>query len=570
MTDQDFDDNKKEIYDLLDFNDTNKSLILQNLINSYKLDTSSSIDISNDVYTDTTIDKWSEKLPTLHGSKLLINKLIHNPINNKNLLYQRQRSYANKALHDVMTLDVLKDYENDVLWIYKLNDEIKSNNLINVLFPSTFIISYINYIEPLIELYHMYKIYFIPLNIIIYPILSLFAPLYYLNTYLNFNMSLTSYLGIMMKLLKYVFSYSGSIKSTLIKIVTVSAYIFLFGYNIYQTAEYSYMLYDVKSTLYKKLCNLNTFIKEAADIIRSLPKDIIKPFMDIHCDLDSISMTNSFPNIYKLWKSNELKNNISDLLMTIYTIDIISSVSKVIRSNQWTLPTYDNYETKIWNMRNPILSQDQVANPLQLSKNIVITGPNAAGKTTYVKSILSNIILSQTFGITYGIKADICLYDNIASFMRITDVLGSKSYFEAEAEYCLKMMKKAKEMSDANKRCLFLMDEPMHSTPPTEGMATAYAVAEYIGRMHGINIILTTHFHKLIQLAKEYPDNFINLSVEAISLPDNKFLFPYQIRKGHSYQCIAIELLSSKEFPEDVINSAINMKNKICHEINSR
>jgi hypothetical protein len=570
MDDAEFNENKKELYDLLDFNDTNKSLILQNLIDSYNLDNAYNIEISNDVYTDTTIDTWSKSLPVLNGSKLLANKFIHNPINNKNVLYQRQRSYSHKALQDIITLDVLKDYENDVLWIYKLNDEIKTNNLIHVLFPSTFMISYINYIEPLIELYHMYKIYFIPLNIIIYPILSLFAPLYYLNTYLSFNMSFSTYLGIMMKLLKYVFSYSGSIKSTLIKIISVSAYIFLFGYNIYQTAEYSYMLYDVKSTLYKKLCNLNIFIKEAADIIKMLPKDIIKPFMNVQCDIDNISMDNSFPNIYKLWKSNELKNKISDLLITIYTIDVVSSINKIVRSNEWTLPTYDNHETKIWNMKNPILASEQVANPVQLSKNIIITGPNAAGKTTYVKSILSNIILSQTFGIVYGIKANIALYDNIASFMRITDILGSKSYFEAEAEYCLKMMKKAKEMSDAKKRCLFLMDEPMHSTPPTEGMATAYAVAEYIGSMSGINIILTTHFHKLTQLAIEYPKNFMNLSVEAIPMANYQFVFPYQIKKGYSYQCIAIELLSSKDFPEDVIKSAINMKNKICEEINSR
>jgi DNA mismatch repair ATPase MutS len=62
----------------------------------------------------------------------------------------------------------------------------------------------------------------------------------------------------------------------------------------------------------------------------------------------------------------------------------------------------------------------------------------------------------------------------------------------------------------------------------------------------------------------------MNLSVEAIPMANYQFVFPYQIKKGYSYQCIAIELLSSKDFPEDVIKSAINMKNKICEEINSR
>lgn len=150
--------------------------------------------------------------------------------------------------------------------------------------------------------------------------------------------------------------------------------------------------------------------------------------------------------------------------------------------------------------------------------------------------------------------------------MRITDELGSKSYFEAEAEYCSKMIEKANDISNLNKKALFLMDEPMHSTPPTEGMATAFAVAENIGLKKNINIIITTHFYKLTYLQEQYPNNFINLSVDAIKI-NNKFTFPYKIKKGSSHQCIAIELLNEKKFPISVINSAINMKEKICNNI---
>lgn len=151
--------------------------------------------------------------------------------------------------------------------------------------------------------------------------------------------------------------------------------------------------------------------------------------------------------------------------------------------------------------------------------------------------------------------------------MRISDELGSKSYFEAEAELCSKMINKADELFKLNKKGLFLMDEPMHSTPPTEGMATAYAVAENIGLKSNINIIITTHFFKLTSLSELYPNNFINLSVEAIQNSDNSFIFPYKIKKGSSCQCIAIELLSNKNFPKSVINSAKNMKKIICNNI---
>jgi hypothetical protein len=560
-------EDKAELYDLLDFNNTKRTMILENLINKQSLH--NPIDISADVYKDTGIDIWCRSLPALEGSKHLIQRLIRNPIKDKNLLLQRQQSIQDIGYID---FEVLKGYEDDALWIYKLTDEIKENNLINVLFPSSFILSYINYIEPVLEFYHIYKIYLIPLNVIIYPILSLFAPLYYLNRYLMFNISATTYISMLFKIIKMMFTYSGDIKTTLIKIVTISMYVFLFAYNIYQTAEYSYMLYNIKSTLYKKIFNLSTFLKEANSIISDIkaPATIIQPFLK---DLDysnTLVIEPNFPNIYKIWKDTSFKDHISNTLVKIYVLDVICNVSKMIRNNEWSLVklvTGNNQETKFWNMKNPVLSAHQTANPVDLTKNIITTGPNAAGKTTYVKSILSNIILTQTFGISYAVKAQVNMYDNIISLMRISDQLGSKSYFEAEAEYCLKMMKKAKELSQSNKRGLFLMDEPMHSTPPTEGMSTAYAVTEYIGNLPGSTVILTTHFHKLIQLENMYPHKFINVSVEALPQEDGTFKFPYSIKRGYSYQCIAIELLYTKEFPIEVINSAINMKNKICAEI---
>jgi predicted ATPase len=561
-------EDKAELYDLLDFNNTKRTMILENLINKQNLHTP--IDISNDVYKDTGIDVCCRSLPILEGSKHLIQRLIRNPIKDKDLLIQRQQSIQDIGYID---FEVLKEYEDDALWIYKLTDEIKENNLINVLFPSSFILSYINYIEPVLEFYHIYKIYLIPLNVIIYPILSLFAPLYYLNRYLMFNISATTYISMLFKIVKMMFTYSGDIKTTLIKIVTISMYVFLFAYNIYQTAEYSYMLYNIKSTLYKKIFNLSTFLKEANRIISDIkaPATIIQPFLKDLDYSDTQVIEPNFPNIYKIWKDATFKDHISNALVKIYVLDVICNVSKMIRNNEWSLVKLvaddNNQETKFWNMKNPVLSAHQTANPVDLSKNIITTGPNAAGKTTYVKSILSNIILAQTFGIAYAVKAQVNMYDNIISLMRISDQLGSKSYFEAEAEYCLKMMKKAKELSQSNKRGLFLMDEPMHSTPPTEGMSTAYAVTEYIGNLPGSTVILTTHFHKLIQLENMYPHKFINISVEALPQEDGTFKFPYSIKRGYSYQCIAIELLYTKEFPIEVINSAINMKNKICAEI---
>jgi len=125
----------KELQELLDFTDAKKNVILNNLVNSIPM--YNPIDISPDVYKDTGIDKWCSVLPKLEGSKLLIKRIIHNPINNLNILEDRQKSYDILRSATNIDFEKLQDYEDDVLWIYKLNDEIQANNLIYALFRQT-------------------------------------------------------------------------------------------------------------------------------------------------------------------------------------------------------------------------------------------------------------------------------------------------------------------------------------------------------------------------------------------------------------------------------------------------
>jgi hypothetical protein len=551
-----------EIQAFFDFDTAQKDIILNKLITD-NIITGDKIDISEDVYNDTCIDEWATTLPILYGSKILMRKLIKHPINNVDILQKRQ----NTQISYEADIEILKEYENDILWIFKIAGEINDNSAIHILFPSSFIISYMNYIEQLLDFYHIYKIYIIPMTSLLYPISTFLAPYYYLNRYLNMNISFQSYIEIFWNIIKYSVQSSGNIKADLAKFITVFFYIAIYIYNMYQAFEFSIFLYNTKQKLHSKMKGLLHFVKHSQHIMKNLPDDIISIFFNIKEDFKDIKLHNSMTDIYKLWKDDDLKSKLSSLLKTIYAVDVIDSITKLYMTDEWAKVSYVNDKSVIWDAKNPILSSNQTSNPVNLSKNIIITGPNAGGKTTYVKTILSNIILGQTFGLTYSTKSNLVLYDTISSFMRISDVLGSKSYFEAEAEYCLNMIKKATDISSKSKRGLFLMDEPMHSTPPTEGMSTAYAVVEYISKLYGISLIITTHFHKLIVLEELYPDRFVNLSVDAI--PKEKgFIFPYKINRGHSYLCIAIELLNCKEFPSEVIDNAIKMKNKICSDFN--
>jgi len=565
----------KNLEKLLDFDNNSKKYILDKFINNYadkynNENKNNYIDISDEIYKDTNILKWSENIPMLDGSKLLLNNIIKNPINNKELLIKRQQSYF--LDYDDDSFDILKEYENDILWIYKLNEEINNDNAINILFPQSIFWKLINEYEYLLDSYHIYRILFIPLSALFYPLTAFFAPYYYVKKYLKFDITVSSYLSVIKNFFSIFFHNTGNFKYNIFKFIIFCLYIFLYLYSIYQNFEFSYMLYKTKKVLHKKMQGVLNFVNESNKIINYFNynignvNDIISPYVTSDINYNKITITNTMTNIYKLWKNkNNIKTNIDNLLITVYSLDIINQISKTKFYLNYSFPQYNNNITKIWNMKNPLLSDVQISNPLSLNKNIIITGPNAAGKTTYVKSLLSNIILSQTIGLTYSYKAQMKIYDCIYSFMRINDELGTKSYFEAEAELCAKMINKSIDIQNSNKSGIFFMDEPMHSTPPIEGISTAFAVCEKIGTNSNIDLLITTHFFKLTSLEKTYPNHFINLSVNAIQNYDNTFTFPYKIKKGSSKQCIAIELLDKKNFPEDVINSAKNIKKIICN-----
>ena len=551
----------KDFEELFEFDATKKQIILNKIITE-DIIKGNKIDISEDVYKDTCIDKWISKLPILEGSQILIEKLIRHPIKDKEILESRQNTIIN---YDT-DIEILKEYENDILWIYKIAEEINNNSSIEILFPSTFIINYINYIEQILDLYHLYKIYFIPMTSILYPLSTFVAPYLYIKNYLKMNITITSYIEIFYNIIKFLFKTSGNFRSDITKFVSIFLYVGIYLYNMYQTYEIALFLHNTKYKLHSKMQGLVHFVRHSQNIMKNLPSNIIAPYFNIKETYQRININNSMTDIYRIWKDDNIKKDISSLLKTIYAIDVIDTINKLLLSGEWSKVAYSN-ETLLWDAKNPILKSDQISNPINLNKNIIVTGPNAGGKTTYVKTILANVILGQTIGITYSLRSQIILYDTINSFMRVSDILGTRSYFEAEAEYCLNMINKAVSISGQNKRGLFLMDEPMHSTPPTEGMATAYAVIEYLSKLNGISLIITTHFHKLVKLEELYPEKFINLSVDAIP-HNNKYIFPYKIKRGYSYLCIAIELLDIKEFPSIIIDNAIKMKNKICSDFN--
>ena len=421
------------------------------------------------------------------------------------------------------------------------------------MFPLSFPLKYLNNIPIFVDVFHIYKCYIFPIITVISPLSTIFGPYIYINRSLKLNLKFKDYLNFLATGFKQSIKGSGDFRADSIKYTTMFMYVFFYIYNIIQVFESAHMFHKIKKDLNKKMESVKTFVAT----INELKKD----------DEFKIDIRNGLSGFYEILNDQIIKNKLKNMLEYAYELDVLNTCKKLVNTNKCCYVKFTNKFTKMLDMGHIQLNDKQVRNPMSLSKNIIITGPNAAGKTTYIKSIFTNTILAQSLGIACAKSAKIKIVHAIGSFIRISDNLGTKSLFEAEVERCNELIKYAEQVSFESKNALFFFDEPMHSTPPIEGTATSIAVAEYLSRLPNIRILMTTHYYELTQLEKRYPKSFINLSMEAILESDDnkfKFKFPYKIKRCPSYQCIAIELLENNEIPEEIIYRAIEIKNKLC------
>ena len=197
-----------------------------------------------------------------------------------------------------------------------------------------------------------------------------------------------------------------------------------------------------------------------------------------------------------------------------------------------------------------------VKNTIKLNKNIIISGPNASGKTTIIKSTLINIIVSQQFGCGFYDSALLKPYDHIHCYLNIPDTSGRDSLFQAEARRCKEIIDIIDEdlKSDETHFCAF--DELYSGTNPEEATISAIAFMKYIIKNKHVNSILTTHFidvcnkldnHKSIQ--NHYMETNKN---------ENKLEYLYQLKNGISKVKGGINVLYEMNYPSEIIENTIN------------
>ena len=196
-----------------------------------------------------------------------------------------------------------------------------------------------------------------------------------------------------------------------------------------------------------------------------------------------------------------------------------------------------------------LMFNEPVKNDIDLSKNIAITGPNASGKTTILKTVLFNLIFSQSFGYGFYSKATINLYNHIHCYLNIPDTSGRDSLFQAEARRCKEILE---SLEDGNQHfCIF--DELFSGTNPSEACASSYGFIKYLIKQNNIDFILTTHLTELCKKIEPMMENHhMNVNKEG----EFDFNYTYQINKGISTIRGGVKVLFDLHYPEYILEES--------------
>jgi DNA mismatch repair protein MutS len=277
-------------------------------------------------------------------------------------------------------------------------------------------------------------------------------------------------------------------------------------------------------------------------------------------------------------RENELFNTLRDDLMQyvsdiqynafrVADLDAFCALAEVAEKYAYVCPEIDEEDViNIKDGRHPVVEaalkkEGFVPNDtlldLQGNRLLVITGPNMAGKSTYIRQVALIVLLAQMGSFVPAVHARIGVVDKI-----FTRIGASDNLMKGQSTFMVEMMETARILTDATPRSLVILDEVGRGTSTFDGLSIAWAVAEYIhdfcGR--GIRTLFATHYHQLTDLAasKEGAKNY-NIAVKEWG---EKIIFLRKIMEGGASRSYGIEVARIAGVPADVI---VRAKEILCN-----
>lgn len=552
-------------------------------------------DIGKDVFNDVEFFKcFTEKNSMtifdkinyckLHGSASILKKLFEYPTYDRDILSRRQevlKGIEGKSPSDDTITLVMRDQEKDVLWVYEELDQ-NLKELYEMVYFKFCLFKPLNNNPSAITLNNIYKIVCSPVMGILSPILYIIIPYIIVLVKLKIKIPFKIYIKLMLSTLLSgdMLMSGGGGSSHMFRIISYVFSIVFYFQGILNSFEISKTLYKVSKHLVEKVNNIVGFLKNAHAVnekywsndVQStfLSTNSIKPIQEDNTYISSLSIlpfslqSNFGRQLHTYITMN--KDVVKSILLKTYIIESLLSIVKFKKSLgieyiTYVEPVENKPLIKLTESFHPCIDTDKVVkNDIELSshRNAILTGPNAGGKSTFVKSLIINALLGQTIGVCVATKGEITPFHIINSQINIPDCKGYESLFEAEMYRCKEKLDLLKNNPD-NRLSLFIMDEIFNSTNPVEGIAGAYAIAKKISEYPNCILMFTTHYIYLTKLHKT--GRFINYKMNIMRENDN-IIYPYKLVNGVSKQYIALDLLARNGFDADIIDEAICIKDK--------
>ncbi len=492
-----------------------------NLLNDIELFTTFS---NND--NDDTLFKQLSNYITTGGGKCYLKYLLLQPLCDQRLLVKRQQTIMSTksiSLEDMKILQEIKENEKTFLWLFTEQEETISDIYKLVYYRSTFT-SWLNGDAYALTGLNLYSILISPSIGILSPIFYFVVP--YLVLYFRFKIRIsflqyiqTSFQTMFLST-SMIFGKTGGIFDNFKYISYAFSLIFYFQ-SLLNSVEMSTTMYKISKLLTNKINSIIEFIQKCKTLVDKYWKDEI-PENVFGCKINNngnvnkyfentttepFSIFSNFGSKLQIFK-NIVPTDYIPLAQKLYMLDTIWTIKEKVEKDQYTYTTFTNGRVKceMTQFRHPCIPIEKVINnDISLggkskTRNIIITGPNAGGKSTLIKSILSNTVISQTLTIAAAKKYVMTPFHLIHSQINIPDCKGKESLFEAE-------MHRSKNSIDMLNKCqgpsLIIMDEIFNSTNPIEGISGAYAIAKSIGSFKSNLTIICTHYLYLTNLSKE-------------------------------------------------------------------
>ena len=257
-----------------------------------------------------------------------------------------------------------------------------------------------------------------------------------------------------------------------------------------------------------------------------------------------------------------VKANISrlqKLARQVAQLDVLASLADVADNHRFVRPTFtDDNIINIKQGRHPVVEAileagEFVANDVNLDQNTamqLITGPNMAGKSTYMRELALIVILGQMGSFVPAESAVLPIFDQIFTRIGANDdmAMGQSTFMVEMAEANL-------ALQEATAHSLILFDELGRGTATYDGMALAQAIIEYLDAHVHAKTLFSTHYHELTALADKH-ENIKNVHVGAVEDESGELHFLHQIQQGPADKSYGIHVAALAGLPDELIANA--------------